>query len=214
MTSVLAPESAPLRLSANQWRTTIHKVCVGAGIARGNAEDVAEAGLALLGLQINPLDCLFYCLDQDRQSSSDLRWSHADESVKLMKVQVLHHGPSIVDLAQCGMVAACQIDDLMLLAGLARARFHSHGARFQISTDGHTWRNLAPVIVDPGPRRRNMPVWLRLDAITDLQRPDLSNLISPSWDDWRRLLKLADKILVPADAANRADAGAGTTDND
>ncbi|MEP1208944.1 MAG: hypothetical protein ABJM29_13640 [Rhizobiaceae bacterium] len=203
-----------LHISANQWRVSILKACIGAHVARGVAEDIADAALALLELNQNPLASLLDRLDGFQPSAPTPPWPGSTQSASLGPLQVLHHGPSLVDMAQAGIACACEIDDLALLLGLAQSRLYSHGISFEYSRNGTDWQSVSVVAHNRITQTDNGPIWLRKTTSGDLVPLKLTNLPQPTPHDWARLLALASQIMVPADDTNRADAGAGLTDND
>lgn len=208
--------SANLHVSANQWRTSILKACIGAGVARGVAEDLADAGLALLALQYDPLPSVLACLNNHQSHTPAISWPNEPDEVELGQLQVLQHGPSVIDLAQSGVTTSCQIDAPDLLLGLAQARLHSHGVVLSCSLDRVSWHTPATALQQITTAPPFGPISLRLARTDQPCAMDMTNLPQPSRSNWRELQDLTAEILVPADATSREDAGVGDgqTDND
>ncbi|NKB54064.1 MAG: hypothetical protein GKR97_17940 [Rhizobiaceae bacterium] len=210
--------TSALHISANQWRTSVLKACVGTLVARGIAEDIADACLALLALQQNPLQPLLGCLNTFHPSSSDVDgvpdWPDVGATAHLGSLQVLKFGPSIIDMAQAGIVCNCDIDSMILLLGLAQARLHSHDMQLECSRDGTNWQTIDGAISSGNVHSGPETCWLRAQKAQSRTPLNMTNLPQPRREDWVSLQQFADQIMVPADDSNRADAGAGLTDND
>jgi len=206
--------TTPMHISANQWRVTILKACVGTQVARGVAEDIADASIALLALGQNPLMPVLETLGQYESTTTSPAWPNGSDTVQLGSLQVLHHGPSIIDMAQAGLICCCDIDSHPLLLGLAQARLHSHGIQFEYCDDGSNWRPVITILSNGQALPDGGPVWLRTSSSGEIVPAQLTNLPQPTRENWARLQTYADQIMVPADDTNRADAGAGLTDND
>lgn len=208
-----------LHVSANQWRTGLIKACIGARVVRGVAEDVADACLALLAQHHDPLSGVLDDLD---------RWNKAGagmvvptfQSIKNhcrcdTPVATLGHGPSIIDLAQAGRTVDCIVDDVGLALGFAQSRHHSHGAVFEVQIgDADIWQPVGEAIRQTVESSGATRLVLRLQSQEKPARLDLTQLPQPVAGEWLRLQELTKEIMVPADSTNRADAGAGLTDND
>ena len=128
-----------LYVSANQWRMSMLKACIGANVVRGVAEDIADAGLALLALGYDPLPQLLHCLEQFQPDPPQIDWPKSLDAMDLGHLQVLHHGPSLIDLVQAGGEPNLSIDSPLLLLGLAQARLHSHGVGIDVQFDQGNW---------------------------------------------------------------------------
>lgn len=203
-----------LHISANQWRVTILKACIGGQVARGIAEDIADGCIALLGLGQNPLLPLLESLDQFGPAPSSPAWPRTSAGTSLGRLNVMHHGPSVVDMAQAGIICSGEMDNHPLLLGLAQARLHSHGICFDYSKDGSNWRKVAHILKNQQALPDGVSFWLRKSDTGDAEPVKLTKLSQPNRKNWAKLQKYADQIMVPADDTNRADAGAGLTDND
>ena len=208
--------STSLHVSANQWRTSILKACIGSNVARGVAEDIADAGLALLATGNDPLPSLLQCLADFEVAVPATNWPRQNNPTDLGHLQVLHHGPSAIDLSQAGRQPTLTVDSPELLLGLAQARSHSHGLDFQIAIDDGNWSGLDDVMAVPLQLSASTKMALRARSSDEPKPLSTTNLPQPSRQDWRALQNFADKILVPADASSREDAGVGDgqTDND
>jgi hypothetical protein len=208
--------AANLHVSANQWRMSILKACVGSYLPRGIAEDVADAGLAVLAQGVDPLPCLLTSLENYQPQSPQIHWPKSDGVCQLGGLQVLHHGPSVVDLVQAGAQPEFEIDRPLLLLGLAQARLHSHGLGLEVHLDGSNWTTPAEAIAQLSTDSQPCSMSLRSASNGDPVSLNATQLPQPKRDQWQTLQTLAAQIMVPADATSRADAGSGAaqTDND
>ncbi|MEP0941760.1 MAG: hypothetical protein ABJH63_00235 [Rhizobiaceae bacterium] len=208
--------STNLHVSANQWRMSILKACIGAHVARGVAEDIADAGLALLALQHDPLPSVLACLNNHQSHTSTVTWPNGSDKVEFGQMHVLHHGPSVIDLAQSGTTISCQIDAPDLLLGLAQARLHSHGVTLHCNFDDDDWRTPTIALQQINAATSSRPFSLRLSQTDEPVAMNMTQLPQPSRENWCELQDFTAEILVPADATSREDAGVGDgqTDND
>ena len=207
-------DTSRLRLSVNQWRTTVLKACIGANVPRGTAEDLAEGATALLSHGIDPLPVLLPCLQVFDPVAPSLNWPGETQAVDLGPVTVLHHGPSLVDMAQAGHTIACRIDAPELLLGMAMWRGHTLQLPFQFAVNDDDWQDAAD---SADLSSTDGTIRLRLNPSPASTLPSAlgdASPLQPQRSDFQKLQKFADEILVPADDSNRADAGAGLTDND
>ena len=208
--------SSSLHVSANQWRTSILKACIGANVARGVAEDIADAGLALLANGNDPLPSLLTCLQAFDAPAQEASWPRSGSTADLGQLQVLHHGPSAIDLVQAGIQTQFSPDSHALVLGLAQARCHSHGLCTQVAFDDGEWIPLDQAISRSADQTSGSPIQLRSAGIEEPKSLSATHLPQPKREDWQALQGFADQILVPADATSREDAGVGDgqTDND
>ncbi len=207
-----------IHISANQWRTSILKACVGVEVARGVAEDIADASLAILALGQNPLKLLLDRLNAFQPSANHAdtipNWPVVGETAQLGSLSVLRFGPSVIDMVQAKIICSCHIDNMTLLLGLAQARLHSHGIQFECSRDGTTWQTIEVAFSGKNVPAGAATCWLRASNSQTPHPFNMTRLPQPTREDWATLQGFANQILVPADDSNRADAGAGLTDND
>ncbi|MGI9366483.1 MAG: hypothetical protein ACR2O8_14970 [Rhizobiaceae bacterium] len=190
------------------------KACVGAGVARGISEDVADAVLALLLLGHDPLDELLMCLE----TFSPAKPPNGDRSesgqIRFQQVSLLNHGPSMIDLAQAGNIVSFPNEQPVLIAGLAQARAMSNGRGFEIATGNSEWVTPERFLAERPAVFQGAELSLRQTGEQNIPRLTRCNAPQPNPDHWAKLQCFANLILVPADSTNRADAGAGLTDND
>lgn len=208
--------SARLHVSANQWRTSILKACIGTNVTRGVAEDIADACLALLATGNDPLPCLLKCLQEFESSDQAASGPSQDKHTDLGHLQVLRHGPSAIDLVHADRPTRLSANAPELVLGLAQARHHSHGLRTQVAIDDGEWVELGEALAAPAQLTASTKISLRSAGIDTPDPISMTNLPQPSREDWQNLQRCADRILVPADATSREDAGVGDgqTDND
>ena len=197
-----------MRISANQWRTSVLKACVGAYVARGVAEDIADACLALLELGQDPLPVLLPLIEKFDGSVQPAEWQARGGVYAASSTKVLMDGPSIFDLAEAGKTVRCSVDEGLMTFALMAARMKSHDVLFDLVMNGDQIKNMTSVQFGPA------EIVVRLSTDSKTREQPAHAFPVPNENDWIRLQKLADEILVPADDTNRADAGAGLTDND
>ncbi len=193
-----------LTVSANEFAVTVRKACIGIGVARGVADDIASGAVAAAsrGLLILPslLDAL------DAFTPRPATWQRAGNNWLAHRATALNDAPSIVDLATTGSaVSINSIDQPVLLLGCALAANDT----YSIQIGAAHWRDCSSISVQP-----NGPCAIRL-RLTETGKP----LTQPAaltvlQKDWQALEAYARLLLVPADAVTRGDAGAGTNDND
>lgn len=195
-------------ISANQWRTSVLKACVGAYVARGVAEDIADACVVLLSLGRDPLPELLPLIGDFSPDLKPANWAVDDKAWTVPCAHILVDGPSVVDLAETGKQVRCQVDDGLLLFGLCTARHLSHESGFDLMIGG----NPIMTIDEIGGGRVDVAVQMN----RNIHRPkkNAKPFPIPTDENWDKLQRFAAEILVPADETNRADAGAGLTDND
>ncbi len=202
-----------MHLSSNQIRTTALKACLGAGVARGVAEDIADCCVCLLQVGIDPIGELVDLLHEFDAEKQVTHWVVNGDQYEADAISVLIDGPSAVDIAQAGKTVVCSTSGMVLLFGLLIERsavFEINFAIDGLQLNGISCKTLVRDI------DRESVNKMHLSSVDggESVRFDLGNQILPSRETWTGLCTLADAILVPADAASRADAGAGNTDND
>ena len=196
-----------ISVSANEIRSTVLKACVGCRVERGVASEIADA-VALVGSHgIDLSSDLVGALDAfPAATGKHAQWlKHEDGGCSAERAHVLIDGPSMVDFCMLYGRATAMLDSGSLL--LAVALMRSVGSA-----------RIGDGIIEPlSPARLTEPnvpveVCLVAEGGTSLtaggERPHVNA------EAWEHLKLHAAKILVPADASNLADAGAGTTDND
>ena len=198
------------RISQNQLRMTVLKACVGTGVARGNSEDMADAVLFLAQMGANSFQSLIECLTQFDADLSPRSPAVNYDEVSGETLSVLQYGPSLIDLVQVGKPFDGTVDCPILLAGLAAYRGHEQELSF-LWNDRQVSETLIHEVASLKSTGR-----IRLTCATQLEQSPsgIVDFRQPQEAEWTKLCRFADAILVPADAASRADAGAGNTDND
>ena len=187
-----------MRVSGNELSVTVTKACIGAGVARGVAEDIGKAVLELplvgedaLGGLLMPLD------EQSAAAEPAVLWKEVSEGWQCDEVRVLSNGPALIDFAVVAGVGkstcAVKVDHSDLLRGLAAA------SAWDIELTADKSGGLVARLLAAEPKERT------LVGVFGCEVDDVH---------WQSLCAHAAEILVPADATNRADAGAGLTDND
>lgn len=209
-----ADHSNSVRLSANQWKVTVLKACIGAGVTRGVAEDVAEAALALLSLGYDPLDELLMCLELFSPAKPPTGDRTDTGHIRFQQISLANHGPSMIDLAQAGNRVTFQVEHPVLFAGMAQARVISAGIGFEIAIGNGDWLTPDRFLAERSPMPKGTELSLKSTGKNNTPHLKPCNPPQPEPDDWAKLQSFANLILVPADSTNRADAGAGLTDND
>lgn len=193
-----------LKVSANEFTVTIRKACIGAGVARGVADDIAGGALAAASRGLVILPSLLDALDAFIPKQA--LWSETTTGWTTDIATALNDAPSMVDLATTGhSVSVTSLDQPVLLLGCALSAHDTFAIRFGTSD----WQDCASISAQPsGP----CAIHLRLTQ-ADKPVPQASAL-SVLQADWNALKTHERKILVPTDDATRGDAGAGTNDND
>lgn len=187
-----------MNISGNELNVTVTKACVGCGVVRGVAEDLGRACLELALAGKPPLTSILKALDgYDPDASCTPAWIETADGWKVPSLTVLPYGPSAIDFAHLAGLGGCariaQVDFPDLIHGLAladdRAFDIDEAANRSISVRLSSKQSV-------------------LDGISPIGGCEVDD------NEWQRLYSHAEKILVPADDTNRADAGAGLTDND
>lgn len=183
-------------VSQNQLITTTAKACIGAGVARGVAEDM---GFAIAALPADVLDTFIPELCAALQSfraASDPNMVPRKRGADFVfeKATVLNHGPGLVDMAMIiagdGAVVVERVDHPILLKALV------DNAALQGSVSNQ--QDGTHITFQPNARLA----------------PATQSRAHMERGAWAELLSYAHATMVPNDAASQADAGAGASDND
>lgn len=193
-----------LTVSANEFAVTIRKSCIGAGVARGVAEDIATGALAAAARGLIVLPPLLDALDAFCPKSAD--WERTAGGWVAERATALNDAPSVVDLASTGAhVSISTFDQPVLLLGCALAAQEPFAVRFGVED----WQDCGSISQQPnGP----CAIHLRLAATAETAANPAA--LTVMQNDWQALEAYAQALLVPADDTTRGDAGAGTDDND
>ncbi len=191
-----------MKVSANELLMTATKACIGKGVPRGVAQDIGRAVLDLALERRDGLTPLLAALDRfEPDAIAQITPRPVNDGWEIDALCVLPHGPGLVDLARTGDHArAAEVDFPELIHGLAK----STGLQFEFEEDdGAVMLRFASNSAEPA------------DAPTAAPTTEKAvRGIAVDSGQWQRLGAHAALILVPADESNRADAGAGLTDND
>ncbi len=193
-----------LTVSANEFTVTIRKACIGAGVARGVADDIASGALAAASQGFVLLPPLLDALDAYDAQTAD--WAETASGWTTDKATALNDAPSIVDFATNGQAVSVGTFDQPVLL-LACALAVPEAFAIAIGTSG--WLDCADVSAQPnGP----CAICLRpAKSDKSLLRPTALTVMQ---SDWLALESYAKNLLVPANDTTRGDAGAGNNDND
>ncbi|MEM1317472.1 MAG: hypothetical protein AAGF29_04340 [Pseudomonadota bacterium] len=178
---------------------TLQKAAIARGVERETAREIA------LGCGLNrseqALTGLVLALQQFRKGRP-ADFSMGDDGIwRAGQAKALIDGPSMIDLASVSAGVEARVDHPELLHAIAIARSEETGRHFSDIAN-----SLAPT--DFG-----TPVLIH--AIT-VDKPFHRSFqtCAPDHPGFLALQAMAHDLLVPADDVSRADAGAGTTDND
>ncbi|MEL7273633.1 MAG: DUF3726 domain-containing protein [Pseudomonadota bacterium] len=191
-------------VSHNQLAVTLTKACVGAGVARGVAEDVAQALAALTNQEreaaLTELCKALDSFDNYGSQPTTLRRDGDRDITTISQGNLLHNGPGLVELAivladDGGALLVQQIDYPHCFKALVAAK---GGGRMEETSSGTvlTFKEERTDLIAPTPARGQA------------NRAQVDRAL------WARLLHHAHATMVPSDAASQADAGAGDGDND
>lgn len=187
------------KVSHNQLKTVLTKACLGAGVMRGVAEDIAGALVKLNGDELKTcIKELCDALDRfDKETPISAEPEQRGNTVTVSKANLLHHGPSLVELATIlsdhgKTLLIEQMDCPNCLQALAKAS--SVNGKIEKTPSGAVF-TFQSAKEDTAPEPR--PTRAHVDRAL-----------------WARLLNHAHATMVPSDAASQADAGAGNNDND
>lgn len=213
-------------VSANELTVSVLKAGIGAHVPRGVAHDIAQACLALLVWGKDPLAAFLASVENWEASVMDIpRWKRIESGWFVDAGPGVCLAPSLVDFARVageeGFAACTEMDQPVLALGCALAAQGRGEGPFQIcfekpvgNGDASWFAVDAPDVSLPLLDRNTFVALRRTAEVTP--RSSVGTLGGYVVDDtsWRAVQKMADRLLVSANAANRTDAGAGTTDND
>ncbi|MEM9734270.1 MAG: DUF3726 domain-containing protein [Pseudomonadota bacterium] len=186
-------------VSHNQLITVLTKSCLGAGVVRGVAEDVAGALAQLDGNELKT--CITELCDAlsrfDHKSAVLVTPERHGNTSIISKASLLHHGPSLVELATIlsddgKTLLIEQMDCPNCLQALAKAASINGKIKETPSGAVFTFQNAE-------------------DKTAALPKPARAHVDRALW---AKLLHYAHATMVPSDAASQADAGAGDGYND
>ena len=187
-----------MNISGNELNVTVTKACVGCGVVRGVAEDLGRACLELALAGKAPLTSILKALDEFNPDASSIPdWTKTEDGWAVELLNVLPHGPGVIDFAHLagsqGGAHVERVDFPDLIHGLALADDGS----FDIEPNADGSLSVRLSAAQP-----------TLDGNRPVGGCDVDD------NEWQLIYSHAEKILVPADDTNRADAGARLTDND
>lgn len=201
-----------MRLSFNQLYSTSLKACVGCGVSRGVAEDVAAGCVELQRAGLDGVSDLLNCLETFDANQQPCGWELNANHWTSKEVSLLVDGPSMVDLASVSNGVSSTVNSSLLLYGLVLARGRDTGMSFGLASE-----QKIPITFGNGDNEFSKLTGLITLTLTETgasKRKLDQGRIAVSSAAWVKLCRHADKILVASDASSSADAGAGATDND
>ena len=212
-----------MRVSGNELYGTALKACVGSKLPRGVSEDISRAAVAIAQFGIDPVAMLIRTIQLP--SSEQLQWFFETPNWICRMGGVVSVGPSLVDFSQLvtgtGFALAKNADCPSLVYGCALSVSEANSLDFEVSFGNGAgepsceWFSVGTQ--QALNRIPNSPSNIALKCLGTSQTTSAASPIgglTVDDDNWASLKKLAELILVPANEANSADAGAGTTDND
>ncbi|EFL90883.1 hypothetical protein [Ahrensia sp. R2A130] len=186
-------------ISQNEWLVTLQKAAIARGVERETARELA-VGCGLYRSE-EALAELVLALTKFAHGKS-AKFAIGDDSIwRAGQARALIDGPSMIDLATISSGVEARVDHPSLLHAFAIARTQETGEHFSDIANSLT------------PTDFGTPVLIHAIAVAKpMER--IFNTCAPDNADFRALQVMASDLLVPADDASRADAGAGNSDND
>lgn len=186
-------------ISKNEWLVTLQKAAIARGVERETARELAvgcglhrsEEALAQLVVALNGFS-----------RGKPAKFAIGDDGIwRAGQARALIDGPSMIDLATISSGVEARVDHPSLLHAFAVARTLETGTHFSDIANSLT------------PTDFGTPVLMHSIAV---EKPfeRIFHTCAPDHRDFRALQAMAYDLLVPADDASRADAGAGNSDND
>ena len=211
-----------MKISENELYSAALKACIGAEFPRGVGEDLARAAVALAQCDVDPLAMLVRTVELP--SSEHLQWLFQTPNWVCRNGFVSTVGPSLVDFSQLvegsGYATAIGVENCGLVYGCALAVSRAAQVSFKIKFDEYDksmfgeWVLVGDETIDSVPTEKSNVSLRCLGDANSPTTPKSSKGLNVDEGDWEALKKLAERVLVPANDENRADAGAGNTDND
>lgn len=205
-------------VSGNELYGTALKACIGATLPRGVSEDLSRAAVAIAQCGVDPIAMLIRTTQLP--DSEQLQWFFETPHWVCRNGGVFSVGPSLVDFAQLvvgsGYAIAKNIESPALIYGCALSVSETVDLDFEIGfgTDGN-WHRVGSLEtisrIPTGPNDISLKCLGPRESKSTAQPIGGLNVDDKGWE---QLKKLAERVLVPANESNSADAGAGNTDND
>lgn len=205
-----------IRVSAGEFAATLTKACLGAGVERGIALELGLACMELSLLGRRSIPVLIEQLQAGASNAGYESWEKTGEEWTVSNIATLPDAVSMIDFAMISEAGSrvANVHAPTLVLGLALNRMRCHGLILEILLGDGTWTNVIDVTVDLSNELEPCSVALRQAASSSgVSQPDIV-AIDVLEEDWASLAPWVAKTLVKADETNRADAGAGNTDND
>ncbi len=210
-------------VSGNELYGTALKACIGSKLPRGVSEDISRAAVVIAQSGIDPTSMLIRTTELP--DSEQLQWFFETPNWVCRKGSVSSVGPSLVDFSQLvvgsGYALTKDADCPGLIYGCALSVAETNSLNFEVSFGNEAgeadceWLivgSQSTIARIPGePSNIALKCWGASQG-TSVATPIGGLTVND--ESWADLKKLAELILVPANEANSADAGAGTTDND
>ena len=206
-------------VSSNELQVTIEKACVGCGLPRGVARELAAGQMLIKPHAPNSLLSLVEALDNFKADTTAPKCSEWQDGWTSGPLDSLEHCSVLADLsllAGLGKSAFCERVDFptCVLACVVKAEADWRCV-FAVKTGGEDWQPVLQALTGfetPSSGAMSLKLVSPAGSASEEAKPPHSHEVDDSV--WSRLGTHAAKILVPADDQNRADAGAGLTDND
>ena len=186
-------------VSRNEWLVTLQKAAVARGVERETAREIA------LGCGLHRSEQAMAALVAALQAfkrAKPAEFTVGDDGIwRAGQARALLDGPSMIDLATVSAGVEARVDHPALLHAIAIARTVETGTHFSDVASSLTRTDFGT------------PVLIHAIAV---EKPfeRIFHTCAPNHPDFYALQVMARDLLVPADDASRADAGAGTNDND
>jgi len=205
-----------ITVSAGEFATTVTKACLGAGMERGIAVELGPACMELSLLGRRPIPVLVDQLEAGSSRAESETWQRTGEEWTASEITSTSDAVSMIDFAMISDAGSCAaiVKTPVFVLGLALNRMRCHGLRFEISLNDGAWTNVVEATAQFSDELEPYSAALRKAAVSSgANQPDIV-AIDVLDEDWSSLKSWVAKTLVKADETNRADAGAGNTDND
>ncbi|MGI9356885.1 MAG: hypothetical protein ACR2PF_17215 [Rhizobiaceae bacterium] len=205
-----------ITVSAGEFAATVTKACLGARVQRGIALELGSACMELSLLGHRPIPTLVERIAASSSKAKSGGWTKGDDGWTIPTAVSLPDAVSMIDfaaMAETGSRAAITYTPNLVL-GLALNRMRCHDLMLEVSVDGRNWTSVVEVTAHLSDEL--LPCSMALRQARGELGLGLPNIIAidVSDDDWNSLAPWVARTLVKADETNRADAGAGNTDND
>lgn len=205
-----------ITVSAGEFAATVTKACLGASVKRGIALEIGSASMELSLLGQRPIPVLVEQFGDDPAKALPSPWEISDQGWSAPEIVSLSDAVSMIDFAAISDAGSRSgtVHAPAIVLGLALNRMRCHDLMLEVLLDNGVWTSVAEAAAQLSGELESCSAVLRRAAGSS--ESSLPNIVAINVldDDWSSLEPWVAKTLVKADETNRADAGAGNTDND